>query len=195
MAAHFGNSALMGWASLSLCPHSEAQSSELPGETDMGAIPAQRESVAHGADTHALAPVRVRATFPGTPLTPGAARALLRATLSEWAELALPGTEFLTPRQSDDAVVVVSELVTNAVVHAGTEVELDGRLEAHTGALVIEVLDHHPSRAPRDGDTETPYGIPEYGRGLRLVAALAESWGITYRTGAKTVWALSLIHI
>ncbi|MEW2557881.1 ATP-binding SpoIIE family protein phosphatase [Streptomyces griseorubiginosus] len=155
----------------------------------MGAIPAQRESVAHGADTHALAPVRVRATFPGTPLTPGAARALLRATLSEWAELALPGTEFLTPRQSDDAVVVVSELVTNAVVHAGTEVELDGRLEAHTGALVIEVLDHHPSRAPRDGDTETPYGIPEYGRGLRLVAALAESWGITYRTGAKTVWA------
>ncbi|AYC41336.1 hypothetical protein DWG14_05622 [Streptomyces griseorubiginosus] len=133
--------------------------------------------------------MRVRATFPGTPLTPGAARALLRATLSEWAELALPGTEFLTPRQSDDAVVVVSELVTNAVVHAGTEVELDGRLEAHTGALVIEVLDHHPSRAPRDGDTETPYGIPEYGRGLRLVAALAESWGITYRTGAKTVWA------
>ncbi|MER6244224.1 ATP-binding SpoIIE family protein phosphatase [Streptomyces griseorubiginosus] len=155
----------------------------------MGAIPAQRESVAHGADTHALAPVRVRATFPGTPLTPGAARALLRATLSEWAELALPGSEFLTPWQSDDAVVVVSELVTNAVVHAGTEVELDGRLEAHTGALVIEVLDHHPSRAPRDGDTETPYGIPEYGRGLRLVAALAESWGITYRTGAKTVWA------
>ncbi|MFD5406825.1 SpoIIE family protein phosphatase [Streptomyces griseorubiginosus] len=155
----------------------------------MGAIPAQRESVAHGADTHAPAPVRVRATFPGTPLTPGAARALLRATLSEWVELALPGTEFLTPRQSDDAVVVVSELVTNAVVHAGTEVELDGRLEAHTGALVIEVLDHHPSRAPRDGDTETPYGIPEYGRGLRLVAALAESWGITYRTGAKTVWA------
>ncbi|MFC8360430.1 SpoIIE family protein phosphatase [Streptomyces griseorubiginosus] len=155
----------------------------------MGAIPAQRESVAHGADTHALAPVRVRATFPGTPLTPGAARALLRATLSEWVELALPGSEFLTPRQSDDAVVVVSELVTNAVVHAGTEVELDGRLEAHTGALVIEVLDHHPSRAPRDGDTGTPYGIPEYGRGLRLVAALAESWGITYRTGAKTVWA------
>ncbi|MFF7048530.1 SpoIIE family protein phosphatase [Streptomyces griseorubiginosus] len=155
----------------------------------MGAIPAQRESVAHGADTHAPAPVRVRATFPGTPLTPGAARALLRATLSKWVELALPGTEFLTARQSDDAVVVVSELVTNAVVHAGTEVELDGRLEARTGALVIEVLDHHPSRAPRDGDTETPYGIPEYGRGLRLVAALAESWGITYRTGAKTVWA------
>ncbi|MFF7276601.1 SpoIIE family protein phosphatase [Streptomyces griseorubiginosus] len=161
----------------------------------MGAIPAQREPVARGADTcapgagGAPAAARVRATFPGSPLTPGGARALLRATLGEWAELALPGTEFLTDRQSDDAVVVVSELVTNAVVHAGTEVELDCRLETHSGGLVIEVLDHHPSRSPRDGDTETPYGIPEYGRGLRLVAALAESWGITYRTGAKTVWA------
>ena len=161
----------------------------------MGAIPAQRESVARGADTCAPgagdmpAPAHVRATFPGSPFTPGAARALLRSTLGEWAELVLPGTEFLTDRQSDDAVVVVSELVTNAVVHAGTEVELDCRLEAHTGALVVEVLDHHPSRAPRDGDTEASYGIPEYGRGLRLVAALAESWGITYRTGAKTVWA------
>ncbi|MFC8428894.1 SpoIIE family protein phosphatase [Streptomyces sp. NPDC057253] len=161
----------------------------------MGAIPAQRESVARGADTCAPgagdvpAPGHVRAIFPGSPFTPGAARALLRSALEEWAQLGLPGTEFLTDRQSDDAVVVVSELVTNAVVHAGTEVELDCRLEAHTGALVVEVLDHHPSRAPRDGDTEASYGIPEYGRGLRLVAALAESWGITYRTGAKTVWA------
>jgi len=79
-------------------------------------------------------------------------------------------------------------------VHAGTDIELDCRLVAHTGALVVEVLDRHPARTPRDGDAEpaygTPeYGTPEYGRGLRLVAALAETWGITYRTGAKTVWA------
>ncbi|MDQ1070629.1 ATP-binding SpoIIE family protein phosphatase [Streptomyces canus] len=162
----------------------------------MGAIPAQRESVAGASDVptrdgDALphAPAHAHAAFPGGPLAPGSARALLRATFTEWAELALPGTEFLTDRQTDDAVVVVSELVTNAVIHAGTDVELDCRLEAHTGALVVEVLDHHPSRAPRDGDPEPSYGTPEYGRGLRLVAALAETWGITYRTGAKTVWA------
>ncbi|MFF4058542.1 SpoIIE family protein phosphatase [Streptomyces sp. NPDC001668] len=162
----------------------------------MGAIPAQRESVARTADppvrgdgTPPHAPAHAHATFPGGPLAPGSARALVRATFAEWAELALPGTEFLTDRQADDAVVVVSELVTNAVVHAGTDVELECRLEAHTGALVVEVLDHHPSRAPRDGDAEPSYGTPEYGRGLRLVAALAETWGITYRTGAKTVWA------
>ncbi|WP_199873983.1 ATP-binding SpoIIE family protein phosphatase [Streptomyces sp. Root369] len=158
----------------------------------MGAIPAQRESVARASDVPTRdgdALPHAHATFSGGPLAPGSARALLRAAFTEWAELALPGTEFLTDRQADDAVVVVSELVTNAVIHAGTDVELDCRLEAHTGALVVEVLDHHPSRAPRDGDPEPSYGTPEYGRGLRLVAALAETWGITYRTGAKTVWA------
>ncbi|MFF1301800.1 SpoIIE family protein phosphatase [Streptomyces sp. NPDC058307] len=159
----------------------------------MGAIPAQRESVAHASDPPARggegALPHVHAAFPGGPLAPGSARALLRAAVAEWAELALPGTEFLSERLGDDAVVVVSELVTNAVVHAGTDIEVDCRLEAHTGALVVEVLDHHPSRAPRDGDPEPSYGTAEYGRGLRLVAALAETWGITYRTGAKTVWA------
>ncbi len=58
-----------------------------------------------------------------------------------------------------------------------------------TAALVVEVCDHHPSRAPRGGEPETPHDTPEYGRGLRLVGALSEAWGITYRTGRKTVWA------
>ncbi|WP_030601718.1 ATP-binding SpoIIE family protein phosphatase [Streptomyces fulvoviolaceus] len=171
----------------------------------MGAIPTQRETISRASDApvhedtasvHENSPpagapphARAHATLAGTPLAPSAARALARAAFTEWAELGLPGTEYLTDRLADDAVVVVSELVTNAVVHAGTEVELACRLEAETGALVVEVLDHHPSRAPRDGAPEPPYGTPEYGRGLRLVAALAESWGITYRTGAKTVWA------
>jgi serine phosphatase RsbU (regulator of sigma subunit) len=40
-----------------------------------------------------------------------------------------------------------------------------------------------------EGSSEHPYGTPEYGRGLRLVAALSAEWGVTYRTGVKTVWA------
>ncbi|GAB2843663.1 hypothetical protein GCM10027074_07860 [Streptomyces deserti] len=132
---------------------------------------------------------RAHATLAGSPLAPGSARALVRAALAEWAELGLPGTAHLTDRLADDATVVVSELVTNAVVHAGTDVELSCRLEEDTGALVVEVSDHHPSRAPRGSEPEPPYDTPEYGRGLRLVAALSEAWGITYRTGTKTVWA------
>ncbi|MFJ9832464.1 SpoIIE family protein phosphatase [Streptomyces sp. NPDC101169] len=141
----------------------------------MAAIPTQREN-----DTHAPV-VRGHAGLPGSPLAPGSARALVRAALAE-----VPGA----PRRFvDDAMAVVSELVTNAVVHAGTDVDVDWRLEA-TGAFVVEVGDRHPSRAPRGpGTGDAPYETSEYGRGLRLVATLAESWGVTYRRGAKTVWA------
>ncbi|MFI6008878.1 SpoIIE family protein phosphatase [Streptomyces sp. NPDC051243] len=173
----------------------------------MGAIPAQRETVTRASDAPAHEGARprtdreshpcagevmrpeTRTSLPGTPLSPGSARSLVRAALTEWAASGLPGTELLSDRLVDDAVVAVSELVTNAVVHAGTDVELTCRLEEDTGALLVEVLDHHPSRAPRDGEVDAPYETPEYGRGLRLVARLAESWGVTYRTGAKTVWA------
>ncbi|MGC9542761.1 SpoIIE family protein phosphatase [Streptomyces sp. UG1] len=156
----------------------------------MGAIPAQRETVTRACDAPARdgGHVQARTTLPGSPLSPGSARTLVRAALADWAASGLPGTEHVTDRLVDDAVVAVSELVTNAVVHAGTEVELSCRLE-DDGALVVEVLDHHPSRSPRDGGLEAPYETPEYGRGLRLVSRLAESWGVTYRTGAKTVWA------
>ncbi|MCK8431716.1 SpoIIE family protein phosphatase [Streptomyces sp. D2-8] len=135
---------------------------------------------------------RAHATLSGSSHAPGAARALVRAALAEWTGLGLPGAEHLTDRLADDATLVVSELVTNAVVHAGTDVEMECRLEGDapdTAALVVEVSDHHPSRAPRGSEPETPHDTPEYGRGLRLVGALSEAWGITYRTGRKTVWA------
>ncbi|MEU3885975.1 SpoIIE family protein phosphatase [Streptomyces sp. NPDC029041] len=138
---------------------------------------------------------RAHATLPGTSLAPGAARALVREALAEWTGLGVPGAEHLTDRLADDATLVVSELVTNAVVHAGTGVETEFRLEGAVGGapdttvVVVEVSDHHPSRAPRGGEPETPHDTPEYGRGLRLVGALCEAWGVTYRTGRKTVWA------
>ncbi|WP_431987146.1 SpoIIE family protein phosphatase [Streptomyces griseoflavus] len=154
----------------------------------MRAIPTQRETASRASDARGCA--RVETTLSGSSLAPGSARAILRKALTEWAELALPGAEQLTG-VGDDAALIVSELVTNAVVHAGTEVRLTCRLEQETGALVVEVADHHPSRAPRDGEPEAPAArdAPEYGRGLRLVAALSDSWGVTYRPGTKTVWA------
>jgi serine phosphatase RsbU (regulator of sigma subunit)/anti-sigma regulatory factor (Ser/Thr protein kinase) len=142
---------------------------------DMAAIPTQRESEDRAGE------VRGHATLPGSPLAPGAARALVRTALIDVPDVA--------HRLVDDAMAVVSELVTNAVVHAGTDVEVDWRLE-ETGAFVVEVGDRHPSRAPRDSlGGEGAYDSAEYGRGLRLVTTLAESWGVTYRADAKTVWA------
>jgi serine phosphatase RsbU (regulator of sigma subunit) len=174
-----------------------------------------------------------RTSLPGNPFAPGAARRFVRTALAEWTELALPGTEFITDLLVADAMVVVSELVTNAVVHAGTDVELLCRLgrcsedcpaadsgavrsaASHdssrdgpgndtgdgsgsgskpgpgpdSGVLVIEVSDHHPARVVREDGAEQPYDTVEYGRGLHLVSALSDAWGITYRTGVKTVWA------
>ncbi|MET9729466.1 SpoIIE family protein phosphatase [Streptomyces sp. NPDC006458] len=149
----------------------------------MGAIPVQRETVPP-ASARPGDP-RFRTTVSGGPLAPAAARGLARGAFRQWTELGVPGADLLGERLAGDALVVVSELVTNAVVHAGTDVELACRLEPDSAALVVEVSDRHPARPPAD----VPGDGQEYGRGLRLVAGLAESWGVTYRRGAKTVWA------
>ncbi|MGW4818849.1 SpoIIE family protein phosphatase [Streptomyces sp. NPDC004227] len=161
----------------------------------MGAIPTQRETAsrASGVPAHASGAAaqaaeacpRTHAVLPGGSLAPRSARAVLRSALAEWTDLGFGIGE----RLAEDALIVVSELVTNAVVHAGTDVELTCRLEPETGACIVEVCDHHPSRAPRDRGSGTPHETSEYGRGLRLVATLCEAWGVTYRTGTKTVWA------
>lgn len=169
----------------------------------MGPIPLQRDIVHRPATVVAghrddPRPV-VRTSLPGIALTPSAARSFVRAALADWAGLGVPVAVGFGDRLADDAVSVVNELVTNAVVHAGTTVELLLRLEeaseSEPAALVMEVTDHHPARAvrgegPASGAGRAPSPDPaEYGRGLHLVATLAESWGITYRTGLKTVWA------
>ena len=83
----------------------------------------------------------------------------------------------------DAAQLVASELVTNAVVHAGTTIELTLRLM--TPALHIAV---------RDGGTGRPHVADvdessESGRGLMLVDALASSWGTFFPDTGKVVWA------
>ncbi|MFH8799608.1 SpoIIE family protein phosphatase [Streptomyces sp. NPDC017936] len=159
----------------------------------MGAIPTQRETAsrAGGAPAPADGHPQTRTTLTGSSLAPGAARDLVRAALTEWAGLGLTGPA--AEELGEGATLVVSELVTNAVVHAGTDVDVVLRLEhpaePEHRAVVVEVTDRHPSRAPRDGMPDAVYETPEYGRGLRLVAALADAWGVTYHRSAKTVWA------
>ncbi|MGW3687951.1 SpoIIE family protein phosphatase [Streptomyces sp. NPDC005125] len=166
----------------------------------MGPIPLQRDTVQRPG-THVgredARPV-ARTNLPGNLLAPAAARRFVRAALAEWTGLGLPAAVGFSDRLADDAVTVADELVTNAVVHAGTTVELLFRLEEaaeeEAAALVLEVADQHPARSVR---SERPGPVPaadpddpaEGGRGLQVVAALAERWGITYRTGLKTVWA------
>lgn len=122
-----------------------------------------------------------RTSLPGNQLAASAARKFVRAALGAWTT-GEPGPD---ERLTADAVLVVSELVTNAVIHAGTTVELLCRLEQD--GLVVEVSDHHPARVVRDR-AELEREGRDGGRGLQLVAALSEAWGITYRRDLKTIW-------
>ncbi|MFC4493224.1 SpoIIE family protein phosphatase [Streptomyces ovatisporus] len=121
--------------------------------------------------------------LPGDTTSPWAARTFVGRALRAWG---------MPEASSDDAVLLADELVTNAVVHAGTGVRLECRHEGE--ALVVEVEDRHPTRAvetrahgdPEAGAGDAGGGLPGYG--LRLVAALAEEWGVSYRRNGKTVW-------
>lgn len=82
------------------------------------------------------------------------------------------------------AAVVVSELVTNAVIHANTTVTVGLHLLDDGGAR-IEVGDS--SNWPPTQRHATP--DEPGGRGLVLVQALARDWGVTPSAQGKTVWA------
>ncbi|MEU1594619.1 ATP-binding protein [Streptomyces sp. NPDC005708] len=92
--------------------------------------------------------------------------------------------------------MIVAELASNAVTHGrvpGRNALL--RLPRTDGRLPIEVTDtrdeRHPTLRPGTADPDADTEL-ETGRGLLIVEALAETRGVTPRTGApgKTVWAV-----
>jgi serine phosphatase RsbU (regulator of sigma subunit)/anti-sigma regulatory factor (Ser/Thr protein kinase) len=118
------------------------------------------------------------AGFDPEPSAVATARCFVRDTLVSWG---LPGRDDLVT----DAVLLASELVTNAIVHAGTAVELTCRLNGAT--VEISVLDRHPARVIPDPPPAADLARPS-GRGLLLPAALSSSWGVTYDSAAKVIW-------
>jgi anti-sigma regulatory factor (Ser/Thr protein kinase) len=83
----------------------------------------------------------------------------------------------------EDALLVLSELVTNAMVHARTGCTIE--VQHHDDVLRVEV--RGPSPAPPTPGSARPNDLG--GRGLRLVAAIAETWGWEPTAGGKRVWA------
>ncbi|HEY5987463.1 MAG TPA: ATP-binding protein [Streptosporangiaceae bacterium] len=111
-----------------------------------------------------------------SPQASGLARLATRETLVSWQLAHLV----------DTAILLVSELVGNALQHArsnGTSPEL--RLEATQARLRIEVHDADP----RPPQLCLPGDLDEAGRGLMLVEAFAAKWGVRETKTGKAVWA------
>ena len=114
-----------------------------------------------------------------TPTAAAAARAFVREVCRYW-QIALPDATV-----TDRAVLLANELVTNAVVHARTDVRL--RLELRGDRLHIAVRDG----SPRLLRLVAPDGQAEGGRGLWLVEQLARAWASTpHPDGGKVVWCV-----
>lgn len=125
----------------------------------------------------AVITARAAATFDPVGRSVATARAFVRDTLQGWGYNDV----------IDDAVVLTSELVTNAVVHAGTAADVLC-LRTEDGVR-IEVSDHYPERElPLQGSAPDTGPERESGRGLLLCAALASRWGVEYTPTHKHVW-------
>jgi len=111
--------------------------------------------------------------LPHEPSSAGLARAHVRAALADgWA----------SPERMEDAMLLVTELIANAVIHGSPAVELD--IEVDGAELLVRVRDGSvaPLRMP---------GEPGAGRGLGIVDTLADRWGVEGVGGpqvGKAVW-------
>src|SRR6266516_7943732 len=119
------------------------------------------------------------AAFEPEPTAVAAARRFVQETLNSWQ---LSGHDELVA----DAVLLTSELVTNALVHAGTSIQLTCRLD--DAAVEVAVLDRHPARMIPDPPSGSAEADRSGGRGLLLPGALSSSWGVTYAPTTKVVW-------
>ena len=86
---------------------------------------------------------------------------------------------------SDDAVLVASELVGNALAHARTSCRLDVRLDGLGLTVAVRDYDHRGLLVPLACSTS---GRRDHG--LFLVASISRAWGVRPTENGKSVWAL-----
>ena len=112
-------------------------------------------------------------TFPAELDSVGAARRFLRATLLDWDN---GNYDFAAP-------LVLTELATNATLHARTPYTVVLRLEPTH--LVVEVVDSSP-RLPR----VRHYAVDATtGRGIKIINSFSATWGSRRTPEGKVVWA------
>ena len=122
-----------------------------------------------------------RVRLPNDRRTPAAARALVRSVLEE-ARLDI---------LLNEALLLTTELSTNAVVHANTELDIE--VSADRAGLTVTVTDFAPGPVeqlavgPRNESVDIGE-VAERGRGLLLVDHFASRWGTVHEGTGKGVW-------
>jgi anti-sigma regulatory factor (Ser/Thr protein kinase) len=111
------------------------------------------------------------------------ARRLTTETLRQW--------RVADPADVDDIVLMVDELIANAVVHGQGRVTLLLRMDGPQ--IVAEVSDENPV-APKPPRPPTDMDWSEAGRGLLLVDALSTEFGTRHEESGKTVWFTRILY-
>ena len=125
-------------------------------------------------DGTAVRPLRESWTIWRVPEAPRHARRFTRRTLRAWGVV----------RELDTALLIVSELVTNAIVHTEGQVRLE-----------LTLVNNRLRIAVGDASPRTPVKPPAVGweatggRGIMLVQAVSDAWGTLPVSGGKQVWS------
>lgn len=120
-------------------------------------------------------PSSVATTLPVDRQSPRRARRFVAEHLAAWG----------CAQVEEVATLLVSELVTNGVTHAATPVALAVGCDGET--VAVAVTDGVAGGIDPGGHGPARRGAP-CGRGLRIVDALAERWGVSVHEGGKTIW-------
>jgi anti-sigma regulatory factor (Ser/Thr protein kinase) len=126
----------------------------------------------------AVRPVRrtVLTVAQAEPERVASARQQLRELLHDWA----------SPDQVDSAVLLLSELLTNVLVHTDSDALLVAEITGSVGErrLRIEVTDGGDDLPHK----RRPGELASSGRGLVLIELLAHAWGVDPRGESKSIW-------
>lgn len=127
---------------------------------------------AYEAGRASTIPVEADVALPPVAGSAGAARRFIAATLTSW------DLEDLV----DTATLLVSELVTNAILHARSDVTVTVRRDTEQLRVAVSDTGEGLPQVRRATDTATT------GRGLALVDACALAWGVDPGSAGKSVW-------
>ncbi len=133
-----------------------------------------RTQVEVGGDEEAEGVARLELQLPHTTQSVRRARRTIAAFLDPTE---VPGAVV------EDVLLLVSELVTNAVVHAGSPAVV--RLDADLERIKVAVADREAEKKP---SIREPDPSSSSGRGVLLVDRLAARWGVEPQCTGKVVW-------